>query len=179
MRAKVTDLGFPITIEPHQILDCRFHDLIPVPNCRESITLNEQESRLFRRFLQDNRRAFWIEQVGELQCLYDENGIDYIQSALPLVGLKFILSPSPDDIRIRLKVTKELIEMLKAKIKPWKDLGVDMVTVSGVDLRQFRCPRCGEEFAESWCRDEPTIKFNFCPNCEYEEPLQRREGNNK
>lgn len=161
---KVTDLGYPITIEPTKLLGCSY-DMIPVANY-EPIKLNEQESRLFRRFMSQNSgRSLWIEEVGQLQCTYDINNIDYLTCAFPLAGFKLALSTSPSQLEHCPKVTQELVQELKIKISTWNIAMVDMVQIDGVDLRKFRCPQCGGELSDAVADSQDDSTMSFCTNC--------------
>lgn len=151
--AKINDLGAPIVLDGVVFNDLSL--LMMEPAVDESgqplsIKLNTDDSNLFIEFCKASRIKFLIE--NDLQSLFCRDGVNYLTAHLPLITFRQEFQPNIQNAIIGEEHIVEITNMLRhqnkyknkfnelladisQKISKWKDLGVDMVAISGVDIQ--------------------------------------------
>jgi hypothetical protein len=128
---KLEHMGIPFIFEAFQSIPEKGGDF-PMPDIKE-IKLSKEESLLFIKYAKNRYARKVIEKHGELANLFCKNDINYLTSVTPLVRFRFAFNP---EIAVYLdKEIQQILEYLFNETGKWKELGADLVAISGVDLR--------------------------------------------
>ena len=115
------------------------------------IKLEFEDSELFLEFCQISRLRNLIE--SDLQCLFEINGVNYLTAHVPLITFRQEFQPNNQnaviDGELIIEITNllreqnnyknkfnNLLSRISQQVNEWKKYGVDLVEISGVDLRK-------------------------------------------
>ena len=129
---RLEHMGVPLIFEAFQSIPENAGDF-PIAEIKE-IKLSEAQSLLFINYAKWKYTRKIIEKFGELQSLFRKDDIEYLTSITPLVSFRFAFNPA---IAVyHNKEIKQILEHLFNETGKWKELGADLVAISGIDLRK-------------------------------------------
>ena len=129
---KLEHMGIPFIFEAFQSIPEQGGDF-PLPDIKE-IKLSKEQSLLFIEYAKSRYTRKVIEKHGELANLFRKNDIDYLTSVTPLVSFRFAFYHAIAVYHD--KETQQILEYLYNETGNWKELGADLVAISGIDLRK-------------------------------------------
>lgn len=152
--SKIEDLGAPIILEGVVVLNASLRVMGDVSDANGNplrINLNAEQSALFIDFCKISRIKQEIER--DLQNLFGIDGINYLTAHIPLITFiqEFHPNANYDTLGFEKDIADEIIGILvnqnsyknpfnevlayiTDQISSWKHCGVDLVSISGVQL---------------------------------------------